>query len=74
MQVEDMLQEFARPVLDSLSELHISSGHNERKGATLTPLSSSVHVIQELKEAIVSYSFFSAPELCSLWIRGLAAF
>lgn len=62
MQVEAMVQELTQPVLVSLSELHISSWHNERKGAALTQLSSSahstVHLIQELKEAIVSYSFF----------------
>lgn len=77
MQIEAMLQEFAQPVLDSLSELHISSGHNERKGATLTPLSCSAHSTCDTgaeRGYCVIFFFFSAPELCSLWIRGLAAF
>lgn len=43
MQVEALLQELAQPELASLSELHISSGLNERKGATLTPLSPPAH-------------------------------
>jgi len=77
MQVEAMLQEFAQPVLNSLSELLISSGHNQRKGATLTPLSSSAHSTCDTgaeRGYCVIFSFFFCTRALFLMDKGACRF